>query len=69
MDLRAIHLGPAVSFLLLWTTSGVGGPQSSIAAPQPGAGKPAEATVAILCGFESGVGTKWVDHCHREHYK
>jgi hypothetical protein len=68
MDLRAIPIGPAVSFLLLWTTSGVGALLSSIASPQPVAGKPAEATVTILYDFESGVGTKWVDHRHREHY-
>jgi hypothetical protein len=56
-DLNAIHKCPAVSFLFLWTASGVVGPQSPITSPQPVAGKQVEATVTILY-VESGVGTK-----------
>ncbi len=66
MDLSAVHICPAVSFLFSWTASGVGGPQSSIASPQPGAEKSIVANVTILYDnnrFDPRLKTEWGFSC------
>jgi len=66
MDLSAVHIAPALSFLFLWAASGVGGPSSSIASPHPGPGKSADATVTILYDnnrFDRRLKTGWGFSC------
>jgi 7,8-dihydropterin-6-yl-methyl-4-(beta-D-ribofuranosyl)aminobenzene 5'-phosphate synthase len=66
MDLNASHISPVVSFLFLWTAASVGGPISSIASPQPDAGKPTNATVTILYDnnrFDPRLKTAWGFSC------
>jgi 7,8-dihydropterin-6-yl-methyl-4-(beta-D-ribofuranosyl)aminobenzene 5'-phosphate synthase len=66
VDLKPSHLNPIVCFLFLWTASGVAGSISSIASPQPGAGKSMEASVTILYDnnrFDPRLKTAWGFSC------
>jgi 7,8-dihydropterin-6-yl-methyl-4-(beta-D-ribofuranosyl)aminobenzene 5'-phosphate synthase len=66
VELKASHLNPLVSFLFLWTASGVVGSISSIASPQPDAAKPVEAFVTILYDnnrFDPHLETAWGFSC------
>ncbi len=66
LDLKASHLNPVVSFVFLWTASGVAGAISLIASPQPDAAKQVKAAVTILYDnnrFGPHLETAWGFSC------